>query len=69
MLHALIWRLISIILRYVFGIEASDNLAMITNNEFLSGAILFMSVIVLIIASNLSYKHIELRFNELRKYL
>jgi len=69
MLHAFIWRLISVILRYVFGIESSDNLAMVTNNEFLSGAILFISVIVLIIASNLSYKYIELKFNALRKHL
>ena len=69
MIHAFIWRLISVFLRYIGGIEGSEELAMITNNEFLSGMILIVSTSLLIFLSNVTYKYIELRFNAYRKYL
>tara|TARA_Y100000768_G_scaffold289138_1_gene223291 strand:+ start:8218 stop:9303 length:1086 start_codon:yes stop_codon:yes gene_type:complete len=69
MIHALLWRVISIFLRYVANIEGSEELAMISNNEFLSGIILIGSVAVLILASNFSFKYIELKYNEYRKFL
>lgn len=69
MIHALLWRLISIFVRYVGKIEGSEELAMISNNEFLSGIILISSVVILILASTFSFKFIELKYNEYRKYL
>jgi len=68
MIHAFIWKLISVLLFYVGGIEGSEELAMITNYEFLSGMILILSTGLLIFLSHVSYKYIELRFNAYRKY-
>ena len=69
MIHALIWKLISIFLRYAIDIEGSQELAMITDNEFFSGMILISSMGILVFVANITYKYIELRFNKYRKYL